>query len=82
MQIFEKSLKEKHDYFGKLNIQKKGELQKYLHKKNGHFAEILGKFGIKKHFTKVTFLGKGLFVPFKMTQQRIRSWYHIESAKI
>lgn len=44
----QKSLKENYDYFGKLNIQKKGELQEYFHKKNGRFAEILGELGIKK----------------------------------
>ena len=36
----QKSLKENHHYFEKLNIQKKGEPQKYLHKKNGNFSEI------------------------------------------
>ena len=44
----QKKMKENRDYFGKLNIQKKGELQEYLHKKNGRFAEILGELGIKK----------------------------------
>ena len=57
----QKSLKENHEYFGKLNIQKKGELQEYLHKKNGRFAEILRKFGIKKNFIKVISLGKDIF---------------------
>jgi len=41
-------LKENHEYFGKLNIQKKGELQEYLHKKKWRFAEKLGELGIKK----------------------------------
>ncbi|MDB4753808.1 hypothetical protein OAF84_00840 [Akkermansiaceae bacterium] len=44
----QKKLKENRDYFGKLNIQKKEALQEYLHKKKGHFAEILGELGIKK----------------------------------
>ena len=44
----QKKLKEILDYFGNLNIQKKGELKEYLHKKNGRFAEILGELGIKK----------------------------------
>tara|TARA_B100000497_G_C7615532_1_gene369656 strand:+ start:370 stop:645 length:276 start_codon:yes stop_codon:yes gene_type:complete len=44
----QKSLKEKHDYFGKLNIQKKGELQKYLHKKKWALCRDIGEIRNKK----------------------------------
>jgi hypothetical protein len=74
-------LKENRDYFGKLNIQKKGELQEYLHKKNGRFPEILGELGIKKPLIKAAFLDKDIFEPSKITQPRIRSRYHNESAE-
>ncbi|OUV11864.1 MAG: hypothetical protein CBC46_09500 [Verrucomicrobiaceae bacterium TMED86] len=74
-------MKENHEYFGKLNIQKKGELQEYLHKKKWRFAEKLGELGIKKHPIKAEFLDDDIFQPSRITQPRITSRYHNEPAE-